>query len=80
MSAYDAAGYYFNEVSGYNSWNAEPNADGSYTIHFGCGEDAINNIPTANDSGEFNLGIRHYRPSEAVQNGLRLAPSLTEKH
>jgi hypothetical protein len=44
-------------------------------VSFGCGSDAMNNIPTINNSGVFNLTARHYRPSERVRDeGYRLVP------
>ena len=66
----------FNDHANLSSNNATPNADGTYTISFGCGENTINNIETANDSGVFNLSMRHYQPSELVSEGLRILPTV----
>ncbi|MEZ9903196.1 DUF1214 domain-containing protein, partial [Vibrio breoganii] len=76
ITVYDKAGFMFNDVANLSSNTAKPNADGSYTISFGCGEDAPNNIQTANDSGVFNLGIRHYMPSQKVKDGYRILPTV----
>jgi len=76
ITVYNAAGFMFNDVANVSSNTATPNADGTYTVSFGCGADAPNNIPTANDSSVFTLGIRHYRPSERVINGYRLVPTV----
>ena len=66
----------FNDIANVNSYNAAQNPDGNYTISFGCGEQAINNIGITNDTGVFNVLIRHYRPSQAVINGYRIAPKI----
>jgi hypothetical protein len=77
ITVYDKAGFMFNELAHLSSNTATANADGSYTISFGCGDEAINNIKTANDSGVFNLGIRHYQPSTAVSvDGFRVLPTV----
>ncbi|PMG41151.1 hypothetical protein BCU93_09165 [Vibrio breoganii] len=76
ITVYDKAGFMFNDVANLSSNTAKSNADGSYTISFGCGEDAPNNIQTANDSGVFNLGIRHYMPSQKVKDGYRILPTV----
>jgi hypothetical protein len=46
------------------------NADGSYTLRFGC-EGQPNNLPVAegNNTGKFNVLIRHYGPSKQVSKG-----------
>ena len=75
ITVYDKAGFMFNDLANLSSNTATPNADGTYTISFGCGKEAPNNIKTANDSGVFNLGIRHYQPSELVSvDGFRILP------
>ena len=77
ITVYDKAGFMFNDLANLSSNNATPNGDGTYTISFGCGEDALNNIETANDSGVFNLAVRHYQPSEIVSvEGFRVLPSV----
>jgi hypothetical protein len=67
----------FNDLANMSSNISTPIADGNYTISFGCGEDPPNNIETANDSGVFNLGIRHYQPSDPVSvDGFRILPTV----
>ncbi|MGB0936772.1 MAG: DUF1214 domain-containing protein [Colwellia sp.] len=80
ITVYDKKGFMFNDLANLSSNTAKVNADGTYTISFGCGNGAINNIPTKNDSGVFNLGIRHYIPSDRVKNqGYRLLPFVKAK-
>jgi len=80
FTVYDKKGFMFNDLASLNSNTAKVNADGTYTISFGCGNDAPNNIAIANDSGVFNLGIRHYQPSDRVlKDGYRLLPSVKAK-
>ena len=75
VTVYDKPGFMFNDLASLNSHSATPNPDGSFTISFGCGADAPNNIETANPTGAFNLAFRHYRPTEKVRNdGYRLLP------
>ena len=76
LTVYNKAGFMFNDHANLSSNNATPNADGTYTISFGCGENTLNNIETANDSGVFNLSMRHYQPSELVSEGLRILPTV----
>ncbi|GAM58908.1 hypothetical protein JCM19231_4172 [Vibrio ishigakensis] len=76
ITVYDKAGFMFNDVANVSSNTADKNADGTYTVSFGCGEGAPNNIETANKSGVFNLGIRHYMPSQLVKDGFRVLPTV----
>lgn len=77
ITVYDKAGFMFNDLANLSSNTVTPNADGTYTVSFGCGEDALHNIKTANDSGVFNLGIRHYQPTELVSvDGYRILPTV----
>lgn len=67
----------FDDIAHISSNTASPNADGTYTVHFGCGEDAVNNVPIVNETGVFNFVVRHYIPSERVRDeGYRLAPLM----
>jgi len=77
VTVYNRDGFMFNDHASLNSHTATANDDDTFTISFGCGEDAPNNIETANESGVFNLGFRHYRPSDRVREGYRLLPSVT---
>jgi len=51
-----------------NSYKAKPNADGTYTVRFGC-DGKENNIKIKNDSGAWNAILRAYKPSKLVQSG-----------
>ena len=42
------------------------NEDGIFTIHFGCGEDALNNIEITDN---WTFILRFYGPQEPVHNG-----------
>ncbi|MFD2167451.1 DUF1254 domain-containing protein [Thalassotalea euphylliae] len=77
VTVYDKKGFMFNDLANVSSNTAKPNADGTYTVSFGCGKDAVNNIPTmeGNDTGMFNMAFRHYIPSDRVKNeGYRILP------
>lgn len=77
ITVYNKEGFMFNGLANLSSNTAIPNTDETYTVSFGCGEAALNNIETANDSGVFNLGIRHYQPSELVSiEGFRILPTV----
>lgn len=76
VTVYNADGFMFSDFANYSSNTAVKNEDGTYTLSFGCGDDAINNIPTANESGQFNLAMRHYQRSEKVAKGYRVLPFL----
>jgi len=70
-TVYNADGRMFNDIANISSeMNPEKNADGTYTLRFGC-EGQPNNIPTVegNTTGKFNVLMRHYNPSEQVSNG-----------
>ncbi|MDR9831408.1 DUF1254 domain-containing protein [Vibrio sp. FNV 38] len=77
ITVYDKSGFMFNDVANISSNTAVKNENGTYTVSFGCGPDSLNNIETANDSGVFNLGIRHYQPSKMVTvEGYRILPTV----
>lgn len=70
-TVYNGDGYMFNDIANISSeMNPERNADGTYTIRFGC-DGQPNNIPIreGNTTGKFNVLMRHYGPSEMVSNG-----------
>ncbi|CAM2995224.1 DUF1254 domain-containing protein [Vibrio rarus] len=76
VTVYNKQGFMFDDVANVSSNTATKNADGTYTVSFGCGDDAPNNIKTKNDSGVFNLAFRHYMPSQKVRDGFRVIPLL----
>ena len=69
ITVYDKNGFMFDEVANVNSNVATPNDDGTFTVHFGCGESAVNNLPVRNGTGAWNAAMRHYTPSDAVKSG-----------
>lgn len=71
-TVYNTDGRLFNDVANISSeTNPVQNADGSFTLRFGC-ENQPNNIPVVegNTTGQFNVIMRHYGPSERVSNGV----------
>ena len=69
-TVYNGDGRMFNDIANISSeMNPKKNADGTYTLRFGC--DAMeNNIPIVqgNTTGKFNVLMRHYGPSKEVSN------------
>jgi hypothetical protein len=53
-------------VYSYNNVTAKKNADGSITINFGAGPEAINNLPI---TPGWNYIVRMYQPKQEVING-----------
>jgi hypothetical protein len=79
ITVYDKKGFMFNDLANFSSNTAKANADGTYTISFGCGADAPNNMEIANPSEVFNIAVRHYQPSKRVfEDDYRLAPLMKE--
>jgi len=77
ITVYDKKGFMFNDLANFSSNTAQVNDDGTYTISFGCSEDAPNNLEIANPSNFFNIAIRHYQPSEKVfGDDYRLLPFM----
>ncbi|NQT71072.1 MAG: DUF1254 domain-containing protein [Desulfobacteraceae bacterium] len=69
-TVYNGDGRMFNDVANVSSeLNPVKNADGTYTLRFGC-EGQPNNIPIleGNTTGKFNILMRHYGPGEMVSN------------
>jgi len=70
VTVYNADGYLeANDlgVNSYNNFTAEPNSDGSHTIHFGgCEDGRINCIPI---SPGWNFAVRMYGPRDEIQDG-----------
>jgi hypothetical protein len=70
-TVYNGDGRMFNDKANISSeMNPVKNADGTYTLRFGC-DGQPNNIPIVegNSTGKFNVLMRHYGPSEQVRNG-----------
>ena len=67
FTMYDEDGYLMDGNTSQNSYNMKPNKDGTYSVHFNCGESATNNL----DSGgrAYNYMIRSYGASEMVKSG-----------
>lgn len=82
-TVYNGDGYIFNDTANISSeMNPEQNADGTYTVRFGC-DGKTNNIPTVegNTTGKFNVLMRHYGPSEMVANdkdGYNMTKQIVE--
>jgi len=70
VTVYNADGYLEANSLGVNSYNdvtAEPNPDGSVTIHFGgCEDGRVNCIPVTKG---WNYAVRMYSPREELLNG-----------
>jgi hypothetical protein len=69
FTLYDADGWLLpvNEKNVLNSREAVPNKDGTYTVRFNCGEDAINNLQTKEKV--FGFAWRTYGSSYKVRAG-----------
>jgi hypothetical protein len=77
ITVYNKAGFMFSDTANVNSYHAKANANGTYTVSLGCGQQSLNNLPIKNDSGVFSITARHYGPSERVlKDGYRLVPRL----
>jgi hypothetical protein len=70
-TVYNGDGRMFNDKANISSeMNPVQNADGTYTLRFGC-KGQPNNIPVAegNSTGKFNVLMRHYGPGKHVSSG-----------
>lgn len=67
LTLYDEQGWVVTDNFNTNSLKATPNRDGSYTLHFNCGEDRINNLEVAEN---WNGLMRNYLPRD-VESILR---------
>ena len=76
ITVYNADGYLeANDrgVNSYNNFSAQPNEDGSYTIHFGgCDDDRLNCIPI---TPGWNYAIRMYQPRAEILDGSWVFPT-----
>ena len=79
ITVYNADGYLEANglnVNSYNNVTADPNDDGSTTVHFGaCGDGRVNCIPT---TPGWNYAIRMYQPRQAIRSGDWSFPELVE--
>lgn len=70
VTAYNGEGYLeANDlgVNSYNNFSAEPNEDGSFTLHFGgCSDGLVNCIPVPPG---WNYAVRMYQPQEEILDG-----------
>ena len=77
ITVYNADGYLEANDQGVNSYNnisAQPNEDGSYTIHFGgCGDGRVNCIPI---SPGWNYAIRMYEAGAEILDGSWTFPKI----
>jgi hypothetical protein len=67
FTLYDANGYLMEGETHINSKMWKPNSDGTITINFNCGEDAVNNLSSGGKP--FNYTIRNYGVSQTVLDG-----------
>lgn len=68
ITVYNKDGFMFDKGNHLKDTAAIPNADGSFTVRFGC-EGQKNNMVIDNPTGAWQIVGRHYMPSQAVRNG-----------
>ncbi len=68
MEKNDQDAYSFNNVT------AKKNPDGSITVNFGCGPDAVNNLPI---TPGWNYAVRMYQPKQEIIDGTWKFPIAT---
>lgn len=76
ITVYNADGYLEKNDLGRNSFNnfsAQPNDDGSYTIHFGGDRQSVNYLPITEG---WNYAIRMYQPRQELLDGSWSFPSF----
>jgi hypothetical protein len=64
FTIYDTDGYLMEGNSHINSYTWKSHEDGSTTIHFNCGDKALNNITS--NGNEYNYIVRSYGASEKI--------------
>ena len=74
VTAYDYGRYLMEDVANVNSHSWTTNNDGTITISFNCGDDAVNNIDTKGE--RFSFTMRYYGVTQAVIDG-EIAPEKT---
>ena len=67
ITAYDADRYLLTDVRSINSYRWDSNSDGTITVSFNCGDDAVNNIDTHGQ--EFSFTVRFYGVSQKAVDG-----------
>ena len=67
ITAYDADRYLLPDVRSVNSYHWDNNDDGTITVSFNCGDEAVNNIDTHGQ--EFSFTLRYYGVSQKVMDG-----------
>ena len=79
FTMYDNDGYLMDGKISINSYNMKKNSDDTYTVHFNCGEDALNNISSSGRN--YNYTVRTYGASEIVKSGEwnPVSPTLVKK-
>ncbi|EXJ12638.1 DUF1214 domain-containing protein [Imhoffiella purpurea] len=77
ITVYNADGYLEPNplgVNSYNNYSAKPNADGSFTIHFGaCDDGRANCIPI---TPGWNYAVRLYEPRPEILDGTWTFPAI----
>ncbi|MCW8336446.1 DUF1214 domain-containing protein [Vibrio paucivorans] len=76
VTAYDNTRYLIEGVTNVNSHTWSKNADGTVTVSFNCGEQAVNNIDTKGQ--DFSFTMRYYGVSQPVMDG-KISPEMTVK-
>jgi len=76
ITAYDKDRYLIEGVKNVNSHTWQKNDDGTITVSFNCGTDAINNIDTKGQ--DFSFTMRYYGVSQKVFDG-KISPEKTVK-
>lgn len=74
FTAYDASRYLMEDVKNVNSNTWDTNGDGTVTVSFNCGAEAMNNIDT--QGNDFSFTIRYYGVSQDVVD-KKITPELT---
>ena len=76
ITVYNADGYLeANDlgVNSYNNFSAEPNEDGSITIHFGGDPESVNYLPITEG---WNYAVRMYQPRQEILDGSWTFPRI----
>ncbi|GEA52286.1 murein transglycosylase [Vibrio inusitatus NBRC 102082] len=66
VTAYDSEKYLIEGAVAPISYTWDKNEDGTVTISFNCGADAINNVDTSAYDGDFTITTRHYGATQEV--------------